>query len=207
MNKSEIKILLSISISIATMICCCYNLLLKIQWDISSTFKGMSYGLSIVTVFWAFYYSFGWKWPILNLIFYRPNLNGTWTGKLNSDWKDTSGNSMDPIEFHIVVRQNFLRIHFTTFTCNFIGMSYAETIRLDKDKGLKNVAYMYRKDTTGNDDKILLEGATELRLIKSDINKLQGIYWSNRKTNGTIDVSFMSKKHVDSFECANKLKK
>jgi hypothetical protein len=98
-----------------------------------------------------------------------------------------------------------LRIHFTTFTDNFVGHSYSETFYLNKDRGLKNVAYLFRKDTSQNNDEILQEGATELRLIIAADKKLEGKYWSNRKTNGTIKVQFISDSHVDSFSAASKL--
>ncbi|MBK9457702.1 MAG: hypothetical protein IPO24_20035 [Bacteroidetes bacterium] len=108
--------------------------------------------------FWTFYFTYGWTfWPF-NKLFYRPNINGTWAGKLISDYKDENGNSIPPIDFYIVIRQSFIRIHFTTLTKDFVGLSYAETFTLDKDTGLKSIAYLYRKDTSQLDDNTLREG-------------------------------------------------
>lgn len=157
-------------------------------------------------MFWAFHFSLGWKLPLLNKIFYRPNLNGTWYGVLTSDWKDENDKTIEPKDFFIVIRQSFLNIHFTTFTDNFVGVSYSETFYLSKDRGIKNVAYLFRKDTSQNNDEILREGATDLRLIEATENRLEGIFWSNTKTNGTIKVKFLKDIHVDSFEEALKLK-
>ena len=145
---------------------------------------------------------------LLDKIFYRPNLNVTWSGKLISDWKDENGNSIAPLDFFIVVRQSFIRIHFTTFTEAFVGISYAETFSLDKETGLKNIAFLYRKDTSQSNDDILKEGATELRLILLDKDKrMEGKYWSNTKTQGSINVDFVNNKQVDSFAGAKKLTK
>ena len=99
-----------------------------------------------------------------------------------------------------------MRIHFTTFTNSFIGTSYSETLSLKKETGLKNVAYLYRKETSQDDDEFLQEGATELRLINSNPRKLEGKYWSNQKTNGKIEVCFISREVVDSFNDAKSLK-
>ena len=122
-------------------------------------------------------------------------------------YKDENGNSIPPIDFYIVIRQSFIRIHFTTLTKDFVGLSYAETFTLDKDTGLKSIAYLYRKDTSQLDDNTLREGATELRLILSkDEKRLEGKYWSNIKTQGSISVSFLNFKQVDSYDHAQKIK-
>lgn len=203
MKKDELKIIISISIAAATIISFLYVTLLKQSFILQNIVRGLSFGLTLTTFFWTFYFSYAWKWSLFDLIFYRPNLNGTWAGTLISDWKDDNGNTHPPIEIYLVIRQSFLRIHFTTFTNNFVGVSYAETLSLNKEKGLKNVTYLYRKDTSQNNEEVLREGATELRLILTEKKKkLEGKYWSNIKTQGKVCVEFRSSKQVDSFEDA-----
>jgi hypothetical protein len=207
MKKEELKILVSISIAIASLIAITYLCVLNKSIDSKSILRSVSFGISGTTLFWTFYFSFGWKWPILNLMFYRPNLNGTWSGEIISDWKDENQKSIPPIGFKLVVRQSFLRIHFTSFTKDFVGVSYSETFSIKKHTGLKNISYLYRKDTSQKSNDILQEGATELRLIEGDIRTLQGKYWSSIKTNGTINVVWISKEHADSWNEAKKLQK
>lgn len=206
MKKDELKLIVTISIAIATVIGLAYVMILNKPLYISNGIRAISFGITCTTFFWAFYFSYGWKLWAFKKIFYRPNLNGTWCGILKSDWKNKSGEKIGDIEFYIVIRQSFLRIHFTTFTNSFIGTSYSETLSLKKEIGLKNVAYLYRKETSLDDNEFLQEGATELRLINSNPRKLEGKYWSNQKTNGKIEVSFISKKIVDSFNDAKSLK-
>lgn len=206
MKKDELKLIVTISIALATVIGLIYITLLGEMFNLFDVLKGLSFGISFTTLFWAFFFSYGWRVCGLSQIFYRPNLAGTWSGTLKSDWKDENGRGIDPIEFYIVIRQSFLRIHFTTFTDTFIGTSYSETLSLKKETGLKNVAYLYRKETSQDDDMHLREGATELRLIDSKPRKLEGKYWSNIKTNGNIQVSFISKDIVDSYNDAKALK-
>ena len=72
---------------------------------------------------------------------------------------------------------------------------------------MKNVAYLYKKDSTQSNDEHLREGATELRLILGKDEKiLEGKYWSSTKTQGTVYVTQISEKHVDSFTNAKNIK-
>ena len=80
-------------------------------------------GLTCISIFWAFYFQWGWKMPLLKFLFNRPNINGTWIGKLTTDWTDRNGKSIAPKDFVIVVRQTLLEIHFTTFTNQFVAKS------------------------------------------------------------------------------------
>lgn len=207
LKKEELKNIVFISIALAAIIAVSYLFILALKLELSSIARAVSFGITVTTFFWTFYFTKGWKWKISNWIFYRPNINGTWSGFIISDYIDDKGNKVDPIEFYIVVRQSFIRIHFTTFTKDFVGVSYAETFALNEDKGLKNVAYLYKKDSTQNNDEYLREGATELRLIiGNDEKKLEGKYWSNTKTQGTVSVKQISDDYVDSFSNAQKIK-
>ena len=206
MKKDELKLIVTISIALATIIGVAYLILLGKEFNLTDGIRAVSFGITVTTLFWTFYFAYGWRFWGFNKIFYRPNLNGTWSGILKSDWKNENGEKVGDIEFYIVIRQSFLRIHFTTFTESFIGTSYSETLSLKPETGLKNVAYLYRKETSQEDNQVLQEGATELRLIGANPRKLEGKYWSNQKTNGKIDVCFISKEIVDSFVDAKSLK-
>jgi hypothetical protein len=199
MEKNEINIVIRVSILLACVLAFLYLLINKMDIDFANSFKALSASATLIILFWGLYFEWGWRLPMLKKLFYRPNLNGTWAGELISDWKDENGKNVEPIKFFIVIRQNFLRINFTTFTDNYIGKSYSEKLILDKERGVKNVAYLYRKETSQISD-CNNEGASELRVIESDTLKLKGKYWSSIKTNGEIEVSFLVKKYFDSYE-------
>lgn len=207
LKKEELKNIVFISIAFSAIIAVIYLYFLSTEFTLSYIARAVSFGITLTTLFWTYYFSKGWKWKISNWVFYRPNINGTWAGTIISDYIDESGKKVPPIEFYIVIRQSFIKIHFTTFTKNFVGVSYAETFALNEDKGLKNVAYLYKKDSTQSNDEHLREGATELRLVIDKKEKiLEGKYWSNTKTQGTVSVTLISKTHVDSFNNAKKIK-
>ncbi len=206
LKKEELKNIVFISIALAAIIAVIYLYTLSSDLTLPYIGRAVSFGITLTTLFWTYYFTTGWKWKISNWIFYRPNINGTWSGTIISDYVDTNGNKVPPIEFYIVIRQSFIKLHFTTFTKDFVGVSYSETFALNEDKGLKNVAYLYKKDSTQSNDEHLREGATELRLILGKDEKiLEGKYWSNSKTQGTVSVTQISEKHVDSFTNAKKI--
>jgi hypothetical protein len=205
MKKNELNIIVTISIFSAIIIGIMYLWLISPILDVKNGFRAISSGVTFVTFFWGLYFKWGWKMFGLKSLFYRPNLNGTWAGEIISDWVDKNGKIIKPKTIFIVVRQNFLTVNITTFTDNFIGKSYSETLTLNKFRGVKNLAYLYRKETSYSGDNKNNEGATELRLIESDVMKLEGKYWSNIKTNGSLKLNFISEKKVDSYEDALKL--
>lgn len=206
MKKEELKLIIYLSITLAAILTLINIIIFDYRVELKSIYRAVSFSITIVTLFWTFHFAIGWRIRPFDKLFYRPNINGTWVGELITDYKDKNGNQLKPIEFYIIIRQSFIRIHFTTFTKDFVGISYAESFILDKDSGLKTIAYLYKKDTSQLDDNSLREGATELRLILSKNEKiLQGRYWSNIKTQGSITVKQISSIHVDSYEHAKKL--
>jgi len=200
MKRSELNVVIIISIFFSIIIGIGYLWLNNDGVNIKTGFKAISFGITCITLFWTFYINYGWKWPVLKKLFYRPNISGTWSGEIVSDWKNEAGETVKPKSIFVVIRQSFLRINCTTYTDTFIGKSYSETFSLNKIRGIKNVVYLYRKETSYKGDNINNEGATELRLIESEVNRLEGKYWSNTKTNGTIKLIFIAKNHVDSYE-------
>ena len=206
MNRKEIKLLILISVLSSIALAILYLKCLNQTFDLKNVMKASSASLTLISAFWTGYFTWFWKWPLLKKIFYRPNVNGTWSGQIFSDWIDTNtGKETAPKDFYVVIRQSFLRIHLTTFTESFVGVSYSENFNLSKEKGLKHISYLYRKDTSittsGNDH----DGGAEIRLIESLTNELKGRYWTSQKTNGKISLVFISNTHVDSFIDAAKL--
>jgi hypothetical protein len=133
MKKEELKLIITISISMATLLGVAFLIVRYQAFNLITGLRALSFGITCTTIFWTLYFSIGWKIWGFRKIFYRPNLNGTWAGILKSDWKDENNQPIGDIEFYIVIRQNFLRIHFTTFTNSFIGTSYSETLSLKKE--------------------------------------------------------------------------
>ncbi|SRR2546425_34797 len=202
MSQSEIKLVVQISVTGAVAVALSYLYYFEISLVSMEALRGFSIGLSAVTLFWLFYFRWGWRWPVLEKLFDKPNLNGTWIGKLTTDWKSLDGQHVGPRQFVMVVRQTFLGLHVMTFTDSFIALSYAESFWIDSKRGVKRLIYLYAQDSTTVGEEGNREGATELRIEGKPPTKMIGRYWSNTKTNGFIEVERVSGKHAEAFQDA-----
>ena len=206
MSQAEIKRVVQISVVGAVAIALIYLYCFEISPVSIKAFRAFSAGLSAVTLFWVFYFQWGWRWPVLEKLFDKPNLNGTWIGKLITDWKDPDGQGIGARQFVLVVRQTFLRLHVVTFTDTFIARSYAESVWINRQRGIKRLIYLYAHDSTTVGDEGNREGATELRIEGEPPARMIGRYWSNTKTNGSIEVERVSSEHAEAFQDAMQMR-
>ncbi|MBK8564437.1 MAG: hypothetical protein IPN76_14145 [Saprospiraceae bacterium] len=200
MKRDDLITIVKISVAMASVITLIYMVVLGKEGEPSTILRAISAGISITSVFWVIHVKWLWKFPLFNQIIVRPNLNGTWEGELVSDWKGENGRQVAPKAIIVVIRQDFLNFHITTFTNNFIGVSYVESLLIDKPRGVQKVVYLYKKETADYGTQESNEGVSELRLMSNDKQKLEGRYWTNIKTNGYLKLEKVSEKHVESFE-------
>lgn len=137
--------------------------------------------------------------PVLKELLYRPNISGTWKGRLVSEYLDKEGKPTQK-KFFIAIRQNFLDTSITTFTDSFMGVSYAENLLINDTMGVKRLIYLYRKDTADIGVQEHNQGACELIIDERLPMKMAGRYWSNIKTKGVIEVSKISNDCILSFQ-------
>lgn len=158
----------------------------------------------ITLIFWAFYFRFGWRYRILCKLFDRPDFNGTWFGTVKSDWQDENDMETPEKKFAIVIRQSFLNIHLVTYTNIFEAYSYAETLLLEKERGILKIIYHYTQDPTSIGDDRNREGTAILN-VRHSKEKIDGVFWSKSKSNGDIEVKKVSSHHAIDFKHARQL--
>lgn len=206
MSKDDFNIFIRVSIFGGVLLAILYLGLQEKKNDIAIISRAASFAWSIISIFWWLFLKWGWQYRPFTLLFHRPNLNGTWIGTLKSDFKE-NGIQVEPRQFCIVVRQTFLSIHIKTYTSTSLGVSYGEALILDKEMGTRTLAYLYRQDSSrirGGKSQL---GGAELRLVLSIVNRLEGRYWTDSKTQGEVSLKFVSEEHVDSFDDAVMLQK
>jgi predicted pore-forming effector associated with SMODS systems len=142
-----------------------------------------------VSLFWPVYVRWGWRWPLACRLFDRPDLTGTWVGELTTDWRGPDGQPVGPRKLVLVVRQTLLYVYVTSFTDYFIGISYAETLRINRERGLRKLVYLYARDSTAVGETWNREGVSELLIEGNPSEKMNGQYWTNTKTGGRISVT------------------
>ncbi len=160
----------------------------------------------VVVVYGILYVLFtrwGWRIPMLQgWLVPFPNLNGTWEGTLRSTWKKPEGSETPPIPVVLVIRQQFDRINCVIYTQESMSWSTAATLYMDGDDGIKTLSYTYinQPKAAVRDRSSISNGAASLRIADGQDRRLEGEYWTDRKTTGDIEVRFKSTRLKQSFE-------
>lgn len=131
-----------------------------------------------------------WACPVINgWLVKRPDLRGTWMLAMQSSWIDPNTNKeVPPIEGFVTVRQTFTNLSFRVMTkessSKLISYSFEE-----QEDGLFQFSAVYR-----NEPKIELQGerseihhgAFTLNIHGQPVTSLNGHYWTDRKTRGSM---------------------
>lgn len=165
----------------------------------------MSIFFTVITFFWAFYFRWGWKLPLIKHIAYKENLNGTWVGKYKSldniEGKEYQG------EIALVIRQNFLTTSVVSLTDKYVSFSYGASVLYNSGHDNNQLVYLYSQNEFNPTDNQARKGASELHLISGDKEKkLFGTFWTNHNSQGNLDLTFVSTNHFSSFKDIKKKK-
>lgn len=145
-----------------------------------------------------------WKWTLFRgWLVNQPNLKGTWQVKLVSNYRDAITNEpIDPIDAAMVVRQTFSQLSMRLLTNESSSKLIASNLIANSD-GTFDIVGVYQ-----NEPQILLRGARseihfgalKLELHEAKAESLEGHYWTDRETKGSITLSNRRKELVSSYE-------
>ena len=145
-----------------------------------------------------------WRIPILQGWLVRiPNLNGTWKGTLQTNWKNPeTGEQPGPIDALLVIKQSLFKISCVQMTKESKSWSRAASIDIDNDNQIKILNYVYSNSPriVVHDRSKAHDGASSLEVITNDHRKLIGKYWTDRNTKGEMNFIFQTKKRRQEFE-------
>jgi hypothetical protein len=160
--------------------------------------------ISIVVLFWIFFISIGWKWPVLKYIVYQENINGTWFGAYYST--DYTSDQKYSGEIALVIRQSFLRIDVKSFTTNYINYSFGEVFAHDSKSDSNQLIYLYSQSQFNPTDDTIRKGTSEL-MLHFNVNQKEffGDFWTNHNSKGNLKLKKVAYKHAKSFLEAKKL--
>jgi hypothetical protein len=152
---------------------------------------------TILTLWWFFYFKYGWTLPGIKRIIFRVNLNGTWFGSYKSlDSKNQEAKG----EIGIRIKQDFLTISLKSFTKKFNNYSYSEEVKYEEKSDTYGVVYVYSQKENNILDTSQRNGTSELILKKSDDTLyLEGIFWTSHGTKGELSVRRITEKQIDTF--------
>lgn len=160
------------------------------------------YGAVLLFAFYVWPWRFFRGWLVK-----RPDLRGSWKATLHSDWEDPdTGQRVPPIEAYMVVRQTLTTLSMRLFTEKSRSVLIAHAIETEPD-GLFGLSAVYR-----NSPKIeyqgmhsaIHHGALLIEVHEVKPESLEGHYWTDRGTRGTIELERKSPAHFGSFEDAQR---
>ena len=157
--------------------------------------------VSILTVWWWFYFKIGWRLPLLKRILFRIDLNGTWYGDYVS--YDHRKESISKGKVAIRIVQDYLNASLISQTQRYQNFSYSEKVRYDKKSKQHGIVYAYSQKENGLFDAGHRNGASELTIALKNTNSeywLEGHFWTIHGTRGSICVKRICKRHIDSFD-------
>ncbi len=148
----------------------------------------------------VFFMNWGWRWKRLQgWLVPFPDLNGTWQGNIQTNWKDAQGKTPGPIQIILTINQTFGRISCVMRTAEMESHSYVEGFCIDRERQIRQLCYSYmsKPKTSLRDRSTPHDGTILFNIIGKPVQKLEGEYWTQRKTMGTVTLTFLTKKLLD----------
>ena len=144
--------------------------------------------ISINICFWLLFTLYIWKWKLFHTWLVKtPNLNGTWTGTIKSNWE---GGSTEPIETTLTINQNFFNCQVSIKTGESKSYSISSSFNIDKERGSNQLLYTYLNTPNANVRKRseIHYGTSILNLDNINESTLSGEYWTSRETTGEMTL-------------------
>ncbi len=142
---------------------------------------------------WSIFKKWLWKYLIFNnWLVMIPDLNGSWSGTLQSTWIDNTTNKPIPqIETTAIIRQDLSTITIDFSTNEMESRSIIAEISLHPHRRVTEINYIYQSDPDAvvKHRSEIHYGAAKLIYNKNSKGEtLKGDYWTDRKTTGTITL-------------------
>jgi hypothetical protein len=141
-----------------------------------------------------------WRWkPLQGWLVPFPDLNGTWQGNIQTNWKDTEGKTPGPIPAILTIKQTFGRQSCVMRTGEMVSHSYLEGFCIDKDAQVRRLCYSYtsKPKTALRNRSTPHDGTMLFNIVGDPVSKLEGEYWTQRQTTGSVELTFRSNELVD----------
>lgn len=138
----------------------------------------------------------------------RPDIRGTWRGRLASGWEDPrTGERIPPDpEVYLVVRQTFWSVNAHLLTKESKSCSTTAIIEDDGCDQYQLVAqYRNTPRASVRDRSEVHHGSFKLDIGGEPVDRLEGYYWTDRNTMGEFGFDKRSLRLVDSYAHAQAL--
>lgn len=141
-----------------------------------------------------------WRWKLFQgWLIPFPDLNGTWQGHIQTNWKDAEGKTPGPIPTILTIKQSFGRMSCVMRTGEMESHSFLEGFCIDKDAQVRQLCYSYtsRPKASLRGRSTPHDGTMLFNIIGEPVHKLEGEYWTQRQTRGTVTLTFRTNELLD----------
>jgi hypothetical protein len=174
---------------------------LVIGW---AAIKKLPDAITIYVILALIFTKWAWRLPIFkSWLVPFPDIEGTWKGTFQSTWIDSiSDQKITSKAVTIAIKQTFSSVSCVMYTDESDSYSTTAQIIEDDESGVFRLSYNYTNRSRANvrDRSAIHDGAAILKIILKPEKKLEGEYWTSRKTTGDISVKFISRKLTQNFE-------
>lgn len=156
--------------------------------------KCISTSVALLTVVFFVFCKWIWKWPIFKKwLVLVPNLNGIWTGTIESNWiNPETGEKVPAIDATLKIKQSLFSVSCVMETSEMKSWSVAAEFILDPDNQVSQLVYTYNSTPLQHIQKrSRMHYGTVMFDIESE--EMKGNYWTGRETAGIINVKWKSK--------------
>lgn len=160
-----------------------------------------------ITLCITLFNQYAWSWKIFQGWYVkRPDLRGTWELELKSNWINPETKSpIPPIHAYASIRQTLTSLSIRVMTKESKSKLIAHSIE-EEDDGIFRLAAIYR-----NEPKIELQGdrseihhgSFSIETHGSPVDLMEGHYWTDRGTKGSMTFSNRRKEILDTYEQAS----
>ena len=165
---------------------------------------------ALVVAGFAVFDNWAWRQPKLRRFVRRPVLRGTWRGVLVSYQSLTAGEEerTEPIPIFLVIDQTYLKLSISLVSEESKSLTIASFLqRTGKDEFEVFYHYTNTPRMSVRDRSPRHAGGSRLEVTSLYPERLEGEYWTDRKTRGTYDAERVSEKRYGSWaEASRQLK-
>ena len=149
---------------------------------------------------------YAWAWPVFrDWYIKRPDLRGTWKVVLESSWVDPdTGEPKGEVTGYMVVRQTLSSLSMRMLTVESKSKVVAHGIERDSD-GVYSLSAIYRNEPAielQSTRSPIHHGSFHLEIHGAYPTALEGHYWTDRTTRGSMRLEQRSPAIVQSYEDA-----
>lgn len=172
--------------------------------DLETTFGMFSKAVTVDGVVVFVFAKWIWKLRIFrHWLVLTPNLNGTWRGEIRSTWEDpVTKKRPAAIPSVLTIKQSLFTLSCVIRTEEMTSRSFSAAFVINDEEQREEICYSYSSvpNQTVIERSRQHAGTALLEIDESrNPQTLCGHYWSDRKTTGQLEYSFLHRQHTKCF--------